>query len=54
MKYAVPTKEQEEILRRNSIDPEKVMVSHADEDSIHLICSKTRDTIAIYRGDKPW
>lgn len=54
MKNRVPTQEELEIIRRNGIDTEGVAVSYRDEDTIHLLRFKTRDTIIIRRGDKQW
>ena len=53
-KYRVPTPEEEEIIRRNGIDPEGKAISNRSEDCISLLCFQTRDTIMIYRGDKKW
>ena len=53
-KYRVPTDREEEILRRNGIDPEGLTVSYADDNCIRLLRLKTRDEIVIHRGDKQW
>lgn len=53
-KYRVPTPEEEEIIRRNGIDPEGKLIAHRSEDCISLVCHKTRDTILICRGEKKW
>lgn len=53
-KYRVPDTQEEEILRRNKIDPDTVMVGHRSEDAIYLLNSKTRDMIIIRQGDKKW
>lgn len=53
-KYTVPDEKEREIISRNGIDPDSVAVFLRTEDSIHLLVYKTRDTIAIHRGDKKW
>lgn len=54
MKYRVPTAEEKEILRRNGVDPEGVAVIFRDEKEIMILRHKTRDTISVKRGEKPW
>ena len=53
-KYRMPDKEEEEILRRNGIDPEGVAVTYRDAKTIRLLRYKTRDEITIKQGDKKW
>lgn len=53
-KYRVPDEKEREIILRNGIDPDTVLVFLRTEDSIYLLKHKTRDTIAIHRGDKKW
>ena len=53
-KYRTPTKEEEEIIRRNGIDPEGKTVSFRSDTCIELLAFKTRDTITIRQGDKKW
>ena len=53
-KYRPPDEREIEIIRRNGIDPDNKMVFLSDEDSIYLLVHKTRDVIAIHRGDKKW
>lgn len=53
-KYAQPTPEQAEILRRNGIDPGTVAVDGGDADWLRVLVYTTRDTICIHRGDRPW
>lgn len=53
-KYTVPDEKEREIISRNGIDPDTVAVSHRTQDAIYLLVHKTRDTIAIHRGDAPW
>lgn len=54
MKYRIPTEEEKEILRRNGIDTEGVVVCFRDEDTIHLLRHKTQDHITIHNGGKKW
>lgn len=44
-KYAQPTPEQAEILRRNGIDPGQVAVDGCDADWLRVLVYTTRDTI---------
>lgn len=53
-KYRVLTEQEEEILRRNGIDTEHVVVELRTEVSIWLLNHKTRDTIVVRQGDKKW
>ena len=53
-KYTVPDAEERKIIQENGIDPDSVTVSHRTKDAIYLLVYKTRDTIAIHRGDRPW
>ena len=43
-----------EILRRNGVDPEGVAVIFRDEKEIVILRHKTRDTISVKMGEKPW
>lgn len=45
---------EEKILRDNKMEPRCYGVISADEDSIRLLCYKTRDVIEIHRGDRKW
>lgn len=47
-KYTVPTDQQAEILRKNSIDPDVVMVVAADDRQLHVLNLHTRADIIIY------
>ena len=53
-KYRMPDKEEEEIIRRNGIDPDGVAVTYRDAKTIRLLRYKTRDEITIKQGDKKW
>jgi len=53
-KYKAITPQQAEILERNGVKADNVTVVHADEDCLRVMNFKTRDTITIHRGDKPW
>jgi hypothetical protein len=53
-KYKIPDDRESEILKRNGIAPESVAIVFSDDDSIRVLNYKTRDEIAIYRGDKQW
>lgn len=53
-KHRMPTKEEAEILRRNGIDPEGIVIIFRDEKTISLIRHKTRDEITLKQGDKKW
>ena len=48
-RYPVPNENQAEILRRNKIDPDAYMVSHADKDGDYIILKnyKTGDEISV-------
>ena len=52
--FRMPTKEEQEIMLRNGIDPEGVSIKYRDEKMIHLIRHKTRDEITIRQGDRKW
>ena len=52
--FRMPTKEEQEIMLRNGIDPEGVTIKYRDEKMIHLIRHKTRDEITIRQGDRKW
>ena len=43
-----------EILRDNGLNPKEYGLCHVSETGIRLLCYKTRDTIVIHQGDKPW
>lgn len=45
---------EEQILRRNGVDPERCSVVHRDEDCIVLVNHRTRDNITIRQGDRAW
>lgn len=53
-KYRALKEQEEEILRRNGIDTEHVVVELRTKDSIWLLNHKTRDTIVVRQGDKKW
>lgn len=53
-KYRPPTEEEEEIIKRNGIDPEEKTVFMRGDDYIYLLCYTTRDIIVIRQGDKKW
>ena len=53
-KYRVPDDRENEILRRNGIDPEGLAVNYADDNCIRVLRFRTRDEIVIHRGDKKW
>ena len=53
-KYRLLTPEEEEVLRRNGLDPKAgYAVALAGEGYLHLIHYKTRDMITIRQGDRP-
>lgn len=54
MKYRLPNEKEREILRRNGVDPEGVAVIFRDEKEIVILRHKTRDTISVRMGEKPW
>lgn len=54
VKYRLPNDKEREILRRNGVDPEGVTVIFREEKEIVVLVHKTRDTISIRMGDKPW
>lgn len=47
-KYTVPTEAQAEILRKNGIDPDVVVVVMADDKLLHVMNLYTRADITIY------
>lgn len=47
-KYSVPTQDQAEILRRNGINPDAVMVVSCDEKRLHVLNLHTRADIILY------
>lgn len=52
MKFRVPTKEEEQYLQANGIDPNSVTVMLKDENSMVLRNYKTNDDITIHAGPK--
>lgn len=54
MKDQVPGELEKRILRENGLNPDSFSVIHKETDVIYLRCYKTRDVIAIYKGDRPW
>jgi hypothetical protein len=54
MKPRMPDEKEKEILGRNGIDTEGVSVIYRDEREIVILKHKTRDTICIMKGEKPW
>lgn len=53
-KPRMPDEEEVRIIRENGLDPARYGVTWSTEDSIHLLCYKTRDEIHIHKGDRPW
>lgn len=53
-KYRVPDEQEKKIIRENGLDPERFTVEFRSKDSIYLLNFKTRDTVAIHRGDRTW
>lgn len=54
MNVRVPEPEEAGILRENGLDPGEYGVLHRTEDAIYLLCYRTRDTVTIRKGDRPW
>lgn len=54
MKVRVPELDEERILRENGLDPNEYAVTYSTEDAIYLLCYRTRDTVVIRKGDRPW
>ena len=54
MSFRVPNSMEQEILKRNGMNPREYVVVSAGENYLHVRCYKTRDDIAIYQGDKKW
>lgn len=48
------TDQEQGLLKRNGIDPERCSVVHREDDYIVLINHRTRDNIVIRRGERPW
>ena len=53
-KTRTPDEWEEEIIRENGMDPERFAVIHTDDSAIWLLNYKTRDTVTIRKGDRPW
>ena len=54
MKFRVPTEKEEEIMRRNGVDPDGTAVIYRDDDTIHIRRHKTGDEITIKKGLRAW
>lgn len=54
LEVTVPTEREKQILRGNHLDPEEYGVTYSGDTKIRLLCYKTRDTIEINKGDRPW
>lgn len=54
MKVRTPDTQEACILERNGLDPGEYGLTHREETELVLLCYKTRDTITIRQGDKPW
>lgn len=52
--YTVPDAAVQRILARNGMDPNEYGVMQQSEDSLLLICYRSRDIIRIMKGDKEW
>lgn len=52
--HRIPSKAESIILEQNGMDPNSYAVTRRGEDSLQLLCYKTRDEIMIFRGDRPW
>lgn len=48
------TKNEEQILRENGMDPKHYGVMYRDAGRIRLLCYLTRDVVTIDKGDRPW
>lgn len=53
-KVDIPNEREERILRGNGMDPREYGVLYREDTVIHLLCYKTRDTVVIRKGDRPW
>lgn len=53
-KYRVPDEQEQRIIRENGMKPEQFSVEFRSKDSIYLLNFKTRDTVAIHKGDRAW
>ena len=53
-KPRVPTDEAATIIRENGMDPESYGVTFRTDDSIYLLCYRTRDEVLIRKGDRKW
>lgn len=51
-KFRTPTPEEEEFLRANGLDPDRMTVMLKDEDSMVLRNYRTNDDITIHAGPK--
>lgn len=54
MAFREPTARERRIMIRNEIDPNEVSVMIAGDDYIVAINHRSRDTIRIERGERPW
>lgn len=54
MKAQMPDNLEEKILRENGLDPNEYAVTYRTEAEIYLLCYRTRDTVVIRKGDRPW
>lgn len=48
------TKQEEQILRENGMNPKDYGVMYRDAACIRLLCYLTRDVITIDKGDRKW
>ena len=53
-KFRMPTADEEEIIRRNGVDPAGISIITRDENTIFLRQHKTGDDLMIIRGLRPW
>lgn len=55
-KFRVPTEKEKKILLENGVDPEKtsLAVVFRTPTRIDVLIHRTRDTITIHKGDRPW
>lgn len=45
---------EKEIVRENGMDPDRFGVLYRDDTTIWLLNFRTRDTVTIRKGDRPW
>lgn len=53
-RYHVADDREQEILRRNGMNPGEYAVMGSGEDWLRVLCYKSRDVILLNQGDRRW